>query len=241
MRNTLTRRRLLQGTAGLVLVGLAGCASSASSGGTATNTESGGDPPGHGDSEHSHDRVSEPKQEREVLVNTARGENTTEYHFKPHVTWVTVGGTVTWKLQSGTHTATAYHPGNDEPRLVPEGTEAWDSGTLSKEGETYQHTFDKEGVYHYFCKPHEQFGMLGTVIVGKPHLDDQVALQTIPDNKPKEVRGKLKKLNKMVRSILESGHHEGTETGGHHEGTETGGHHEGTETGGHHEGTETSG
>lgn len=223
---------MLKGTAGLAVVGLAGCSSSSDSSGStpggSSGSSSGGDPAGHGEHEHGHDRVSEPKQSREVLVNTARGGGTDAYHFKPHVTWVTVGGTVTWKLQSGTHTATAYHPGNDQPRLVPKGTEAWDSGTLSEKGQTYKHTFDKEGIYHYYCKPHEQFGMLGTVIVGKPHPDEAIALQKVPADKPKEVRGKLKKLNEMVRSILKGGHHEGTESGGHHEGTKTEHHEEGT-------------
>ncbi|MFB6243572.1 MAG: plastocyanin/azurin family copper-binding protein, partial [Halobaculum sp.] len=149
-------------------------------------------------------------------MSTVSGEDTTEYHFKPHVTWVAVGGTVTWKLQSGSHTATAYHPGNDEPRLVPEGTDAWDSGTLSEEGETYQHTFDKAGVYHYLCEPHEQLGMIGTVVVGKPHLNEQVALQAIPENKQKGVRQKLETLNETVRSLLEGDHHDSTESDDHH-------------------------
>jgi len=186
----------------------------------------------------------EPKESRQVAVNTARGGDTTQYHFRPHVTWVAEGGTVTWKLESGTHTATAYHPGNDEPRLVPTSTEDWDSGTLSTEGETYEHTFHKSGVYHYLCKPHEQFGMLGTVIVGKPHPDEQVALQNIPEDKPPEVRNKLKELNEMVRSVLDhteettEGHQEGT-TEGHNEGS-TDGSYEGTTEGHHDEATTTS-
>lgn len=258
----LTRRRLLQGTAGLTVVGLAGCTGSTESAPGTTGSGSGasGDPPGHGDSEHSHGGVGEPQDAREVAVNTARGGETTEYHFDPHVTRVTVGGTVTWRLESGTHTATAYHPGNDQPRLVPEGTDAWDSGTLSEQGQTYEHTFETEGIYHYYCEPHEQFGMLGTVIVGNPDPDQQVALQTVPENKPEEVRGKLRRLNEMCRSALEGdhhddgGHHDGTTTetehhedDGHHEGetTETShhdeeGHHEGeTTASGHHEGTAT--
>ncbi|MFB6360946.1 MAG: plastocyanin/azurin family copper-binding protein, partial [Halobacteriales archaeon] len=207
-----TRRDVLQTTAGALVLGLAGCIGTPVGASEETTTshhdEGGEEPAGHGEGEHAHDRVSEPKQSREVLVNTARNAGTDAYHFKPHVTWVSVGGTVTWKLESGTHTATAYHPENDEPQLVPEGTEAWDSGTLSEEGETYSHTFDTEGVYHYFCRPHEQFGMLGTVIVGKPHADEQIALGTMPENKPEEVHGKLKTLNEMVRSILGGGHHE---------------------------------
>ena len=248
----LTRRQLLEGTAGLSVAGLAGCVGAPNSSGQqttrATHTvdeQSGGDDqPGHGEEAHGHDLVSEPQASREVVLNTARVEGSTEYHFDPHVTWVEVGGTVTWHLESGTHTATAYHPGNDQPRLVPEGTDAWDSGIMSEEGETFEHTFETEGVYHYLCTPHESFGMLATVIVGKPHLEDQRALQMMPDNKPEEVHGKLDELNTMVREVMGEGHHEdGTATDdGHHE--EEDGHHEDgttTDDGHHDEETHTGG
>ncbi|AXG07155.1 hypothetical protein DU500_12380 [Haloplanus rubicundus] len=212
----LTRRRLLEGTAGLAVVGLAGCTGAPIGSGQQTagdnhteDGESGGDDqPGHGQEEHGHDTVNESKASREVAVNTGRTGGSTEYHFAPHVTWVEVGGTVTWRLESGTHTATAYHPDNDQPRLVPEGTDAWNSGTMSEEGETFEHTFETEGVYHYLCTPHEQFGMIATVIVGDPNLEDQRALQTMPENKPEEVHGKLEELNTMVREMMGKGHHE---------------------------------
>lgn len=236
----LTRRRLLQGTAGLTVVGLAGCTGSteAPSGGSPEDTSNGGaggseNPPGHGEREHSHGGVGEPRDAREVAVNTATGAETTEYHFDPHVTRVTVGGTVTWRLESGTHTATAYHPGNDQPRLVPDSTDAWDSGTLTEPGQTYEHTFDTEGIYHYYCEPHEQFGMLGTVIVGEPNPERQTALQQMPADKPAEVRRKLQELNEMCRSALEGNHHESESTeSGHHESepTESGHHEEETPT-----------
>lgn len=211
-----TRRRLLEGTAGLAVAGLAGCigTQSGSPAGQSEATHSeeeqseGDSHPGHGEEAHGHDVVSEPKESREVVVNTARFEESTEYHFDPHVTWVDVGGTVTWRLESGSHTATAYHPGNDQPRLVPEGTEPWDSGTMSEEGETFEHTFETEGVYHYLCKPHEQFGMIATVVVGNPHPEDQRALQAMPDNKPEEVHGKLEELNAIAREVMGDGHRE---------------------------------
>jgi plastocyanin len=234
----------------LAIAGLAGCLGSPGGDtGTERTTGDGHDdePAGHGEESHAHDTVSEPKPSREVAVNTARTEDSTEYHFDPHVTWVEEGGTVTWRLESGVHTATAYHPGNDYTRLVPEGTEAWDSGTMSTEGETFEHTFGTEGVYHYLCKPHEQFGMIATVIVGKPDPDESHALSVMPEDKPEEVHGKLEQLNMMVREILGSGdheddgHHDGTATDdGHHDETETDGHHDGTATdGGHHNETET--
>lgn len=237
---------MLEAAGGLTLTGFAGCVGAPGAAGQQAegDTTTGDDHAGHGESEHGHDTVSEPKQTREVVVNTARGENTNEFHFNPHVTWVTVGGTVTWRLESGTHTATAYHQGNNQPRLVPEGTDAWDSGTLSEEGQTYEHTFDTEGVYHYLCKPHEQFGMIATVIVGEPHPDDQVALGTMPADKPEEVHQKLQELNGMVKEVLGDDHHDegATTEDGHHEDetTETDHHHDDgatTETD-HHEGTD---
>ncbi|WP_315910249.1 cupredoxin domain-containing protein [Halapricum hydrolyticum] len=225
--NRLTRRRVLQGSGSLTLLGLAGCDAPT---GQPTDEPAGGeghsdDHAGHGDSPHGHEQVGEPKATREVLVNTARNGDNTEYHFDPHVTWVDVGGTVTWTLESGSHTATAYHPGNDQPRLVPEGTDAWDSEMLSEEGETFEHTFETEGVYHYYCEPHETFGMLATVIVGDPDLDEQTALQRVPEEKPEEVRGKLEELNEICHSILDGPHEEETTEHGdeeqeHHE-TET--------------------
>ncbi|WP_302081300.1 cupredoxin domain-containing protein [Salinibaculum rarum] len=247
----LTRRGLLAGTAGLAVAGLAGCTGAPEA---SNDQNSGDDQAGHGDEAHGHDTVSEPKASREVAVNTARNGDSTEYHFDPHVTWVEPGGTVTWRLESGSHTATAYHPGNDQPQLVPDGTEAWDSGMLSEEGETFEHTFENEGVYHYLCTPHETFGMMATVIVGEPHVEDQRALQTIPEDKPEEVRGKLKELNTMVRDIVGGGHEEDgghEDDGGHDESTSTeeggheedGGHDESTSTeeGGHEEETHTEG
>jgi hypothetical protein len=79
--------------------------------------------------------------------------------------------------------------------------------------------------------------MIATVIVGEPHLDDQRALQVMPENKPEEVHAKLKELNTMVREVLSDGHHgdETTTEAGHHE--EEDGHHgeETTTEAGHHE------
>lgn len=186
------------------MIGLTGCTGLPGNPGQSLASD---DQPGHGEEPHGHDEVSGPSDTAAVAVNTARFEGSTEYHFDPHVSWVTEGGTVTWRLEGGTHTATAYHPDNDQPLLVPEGTDAWDSGMLSEVGETFEHTFETEGVYHYLCKPHEQFGMLATVIVGEPHLEDQPALQ-LPEDKPEEVHGKLEELNGMVRDAIGDDHAE---------------------------------
>ncbi|MFB6132673.1 MAG: plastocyanin/azurin family copper-binding protein [Halanaeroarchaeum sp.] len=232
-RNT-TRRTVLLASAG-ALAGFAGCIGTTTGGdadgpgttdahddsGTHEGTGSHAEETGaehHESGKHGHGEVGEPVEHAKVAVNTT---DDGEQHFDPHVTRVTVGGRVTWVLESGSHTATAYHPRNDQPRLVPEGTEAWDSGLLTEPGETYEHTFDVEGVYHYFCVPHEAQGMLGTVIVGSPDPAEQIALQTIPEGKPKPVREKLETLNDMVRSALSDGHQEASgashNDSGHHE------------------------
>jgi plastocyanin len=123
-------------------------------------------------------------------------------HFKPHVVWIKPGGTVTWALESGTHSTTAYHPNNDKPLRIPEGGSAWNSGTLSKQGVTFEHTFDTKGVYDYFCIPHESLGMVGSVIVGRPEPSGQPGLEPPQAKLPKQAQQKIKKLNEMEREIL---------------------------------------
>lgn len=84
--------------------------------------------------------------------------------------------------------------------------QAWDSGSMSEEGETFDQTFETEWVYHYICRPHEGFGMVATVIVVGPHLDDHPTLTQIPEDKPEEVRGKLAELKSLVQETVGGGH-----------------------------------
>lgn len=214
---TLYKRRRVLGVAGsAAIVGIAGCTGSrANNSGeesepTPTPTEeqhddndegSGHDDEesGHGDDEHGHDEaVGEPTDTAEVaMITTDNGE-----HFEPHVARVNVGGSVTFVNESGSHSATAYHPNNDQPQLVPDGAASWDSGLLSEEGATFEHTFETEGVYHYYCTPHETVGMIGSVIVGEPDAHGQPALEDPPEDKPERVREKISELNEMCNEAL---------------------------------------
>jgi plastocyanin len=95
-----------------------------------------------------------------------RGE---EVWFDPVGLWVPPGQTVRWVLHHDVHTTTAYHPANDQHSLrIPEGAEPWNSGFLVKPGAQFDVTFTVEGVYDYYCLPHEQAGMVGRIIVGPP-------------------------------------------------------------------------
>ncbi|WP_123115212.1 plastocyanin/azurin family copper-binding protein [Halorubrum sp. CBA1229] len=216
MTDSLTRRRMLQLTGGAAVIGLAGCTgtqdndSEAAAGST---TESGQDEAStessHSDDEDSHDddgghdeAVGAPSDTAEVNMITEDGG----YHFEPHVVRVNVGGTVTWHNESGSHSTTAYHSDNDQPQLVPEGAASWDSGIVSEQGATFEHTFETEGVYHYYCTPHESLGMIGSVIVGEPDPHEAVALEDPPADKPDRVREKLEELNGMISTALGDDH-----------------------------------
>jgi len=97
---------------------------------------------------------------------SARGE---DVWFDPIGLWVPPGQTVRWALQHDVHTTTAYHPMNDQHSLrIPEDAEPWNSGFLVKPGARFEVTFTVEGVYDYYCLPHEEAGMVGRIVVGRP-------------------------------------------------------------------------
>jgi plastocyanin len=95
--------------------------------------------------------------------------------FDPAEITIEPGDTVVWEnVGSIGHTVTAYE---DD---IPEEAEFFASGGFESEqaardaypegdiggGDSYEHTFEVEGTYEYFCIPHESAGMLGTVNVG---------------------------------------------------------------------------
>ncbi|WP_119460467.1 plastocyanin/azurin family copper-binding protein [Rhodospirillaceae bacterium SYSU D60014] len=89
--------------------------------------------------------------------------------FDPIGLRIEPGQTVRWVLDANVHTSTAYHPANDgHPLRIPEAAEPWDSGYLIDPGTHFDVTLTVEGVYDYFCAPHEEGGMVGRIIVGKP-------------------------------------------------------------------------
>ncbi len=85
--------------------------------------------------------------------------------FAPANITVEPGTTVTW-VQNGEnpHTTTSYDG-------------LWDSGIIEGgSGGTFSFTFDEPGTYEYFCIPHEDLGMVGTVTV----TDGGGATQPLP-------------------------------------------------------------
>jgi plastocyanin len=94
--------------------------------------------------------------------------------FSPETVTISVGDTVTWDNGSSEqHTVTA------EESDLPDGADYFASGDPASEdeanddvsagfigpGESYAHTFDMPGTYRYYCIPHQEAGMEGTIVV----------------------------------------------------------------------------
>jgi len=96
--------------------------------------------------------------------------------FVPAEAQVDPGTTVTWEnVGSIEHSVTAYEDEiPDEAEYFASGDfdsessarDAYPDGSIGGDG-TYEHTFETEGEYGYFCIPHESAGMTGTVTVGR--------------------------------------------------------------------------
>ncbi|MCU4741822.1 cupredoxin domain-containing protein [Natronoglomus mannanivorans] len=99
--------------------------------------------------------------------------------FDPETYEATVGEPVVWKNTSGAdHTVTAYENAIPEDAAYfatgdfeteADARDGWERATGTRgefnPGETFEHTFEVPGTYHYVCIPHERGGMVGTVVV----------------------------------------------------------------------------
>lgn len=80
-----------------------------------------------------------------------------DYSYTPRTVTVKPGDTVKWiNRVENQHTTTSGKDG------VADGI--WASKRLDK-GESFTYTFEKPGVYPYFCTPHSLFKMAGEVEV----------------------------------------------------------------------------
>ena len=131
--------------------------------------ESGG---GHGDRELS----GGPNVVEGIPEDVDHVVDMTAVAFEPKELTVSVGDKVAWRFAGGEpHSVTAYE---DE---LPDDADYWASGDFDSHdaavegwehgegavvsGESYVHTFETAGEHGYYCIPHEQLGMVGTVVV----------------------------------------------------------------------------
>lgn len=89
--------------------------------------------------------------------------------FDPIGVHVEPGTTIRWVVEQNVHSTAAYHPKNDTHSLrIPERAQPWNSGFLVQPEARFEVTLSVDGVYDYFCAPHEIAGMVGRIVVGKP-------------------------------------------------------------------------
>jgi plastocyanin len=98
---------------------------------------------------------------------------TSAQRFDPDEITVTVGEKVVWTNESSqSHTVTAYED------QIPSGATYFASGATSEQDARdelagqliepdgrFNWTFEEPGTYAYFCIPHEDQGMVGTIVV----------------------------------------------------------------------------
>jgi plastocyanin len=88
--------------------------------------------------------------------------------FDPIGILIEPGQTIRWICDANVHSTSAYHPDNDNHSLrIPEAAKPWASDYLLP-SQTFEVRLTIEGVYDYYCTPHEMAGMVGRIIVGKP-------------------------------------------------------------------------
>jgi plastocyanin len=116
----------------------------------------------------------------------------------PVVVQVQPGDVIQFVVREGLHTVTAYHPNNRLLLRIPNTAESFDSGLL-KAGDTWFLTVETEGVYDYFCLPHERIGHAGRILSG--------SVKSIPNYPKGQIpEAALKKLNTETTSVLTNQH-----------------------------------
>ena len=109
--------------------------------------------------------------------------------FDPLGLRIEPGQTVRWTNRDAgnSHTVTSYHPELfNRPQRIPAGAAPFGSDYLLP-GDTFSVTFSENGIYDYYCVPHEHAGMVGRIVVGsvpsgEPYpLEPAAGLVPIPE------------------------------------------------------------
>ena len=93
-----------------------------------------------------------------------------EYYFDPIGLFIEAEETVTFEIDSGSYSLTAYKKENGQASVthIPDGAESWNSEVLSEENATSEHTLDTTGTYYFFCTSHKTLRMVGRIVAGEP-------------------------------------------------------------------------
>jgi len=87
------------------------------------------------------------------------------FSFSPSSLTIQVGDTVEWSWSSSGHTVTSGSQCSADGQFCSPSDSNCASTPPSNQGATYSHTFSAAGTFPYFCIPHCDFGMVGTIVV----------------------------------------------------------------------------
>ena len=120
--------------------------------------------------------------------------------FDPIGMLIKPGQTIRWtnRNQGNSHTATAYSPNNfSRPLRMPKSAPSWNSDYLLPL-ETFSVTLTEEGVYDYYCIPHEHAGMVGRIIVGEPEPHGWTEVAVVDGDLPKEALNAFPSIEEIL-------------------------------------------
>jgi plastocyanin len=81
------------------------------------------------------------------------------YYFNPSTLNVSVGDTVRWQWDNGSHTTTSG--------VIPAGAAGWDH-IINSSNQNFEYKVTAIGLYNYVCTPHAGMGMVGTFTASAP-------------------------------------------------------------------------
>lgn len=197
----MNRRTMLSVAAGAALTALAGCL------GQGSEHEYDGDGTGE---------LTDPTGHAEVVLagkpTFGFAKQYDSLSFEPEIVHLVPGGTVQWqiagheKIDNHRHSIAAYHPDTHGPQRIPNDAEPWDSGLLF-EGDTYEHTFEQEGIYDYLdsrqaCLSHEVLGAVGRVVVGWPDIESEPAYRHNVGHLPSRAETTLREIDERTHEVF---------------------------------------
>lgn len=118
--------------------------------------------------------------------------------FEPAIIQVQPGDVIRFEVMEGLHTVTAYHPDNRRPLRIPDMASSFDSGMLQV-GDRWLLVIEVEGVFDYFCKPHEKLGHAGRIISGSKNTTSKYEDILLPDAVVETLKKAQERFNTKIR------------------------------------------
>lgn len=205
MTNQSTRRTFLGAIGTAMTAGLTGCSAGASTPDEASTPVADPTPtavPATAASDTSTDTPDPATDEPDAIVDVQMITDNEGSYFDPKGLLVEAGTTIRFINVSGSHSATAYHPEYGMALRIPEKATPWDSGLYTEPDETFEVTLETEGVYDYYCTPHESLGMVGRIIVGEPHSGPGTSP---PESLPPGARESLPSIETVIEDEVVNG------------------------------------